>query len=170
MPAGLKQTSSLVAIGFETIESAANTYTQSSVDLNMSPLDREVFVVLAINVDPYTPDALAGTDTSVNAAVTTTSQTTISNLSDANCLAVGQYLIKAAGFLDSGVGFQTAGMETPPANLEFIGVIATNDFFVGIEGRGNLAAKGVTGKLYGYRARATADIYAALVQSEVLSA
>ena len=41
---------------------------------------------------------------------------------------------------------------------------------VGVEGAGNLRARGVIGKLYGYRAIANADIFAALVQSEVLSA
>ena len=70
----------------------------------------------------------------------------------------------------SQVAFQTLGSETPPATLEYIGIIATNDFFVQVEGRGNAGAKAVTGKLYGYRAIASADIYAALVQSEVLSA
>ena len=43
MPAGLKQSSSVVSIGFSVSETAANTFTQSSVDLNLSPLDREVF-------------------------------------------------------------------------------------------------------------------------------
>lgn len=52
MPTGLKQTSSVVNIGFGVSESGANTFTQDSVDLNLSPLDREVFVVLAINLDP----------------------------------------------------------------------------------------------------------------------
>ena len=50
MPAGLKQTSSTVAIGFSVTESAANTFTQTAVDLNLSPLDREVFVVQAIDL------------------------------------------------------------------------------------------------------------------------
>ena len=52
MPAGLKQQSTVVPIGFSVTESGANTFTQASVDLNMSPLDREVFVVLSINLDP----------------------------------------------------------------------------------------------------------------------
>jgi len=169
MPAGLKQTSSPISIGFQTFENAPNTFGQGSVDLNLSPLDREVFVVTAINVDPFTPDAIAGTNTSVTAAVTTTSQTGIVGLENANCLAIGQNIIQAAGFVDGGCAFSTTGLETPPALLEYLGIIATNDFFIGVLGRGNLVPKGVSGKLYGYRATATADIYAALVQSEVLS-
>jgi hypothetical protein len=62
------------------------------------------------------------------------------------------------------------GSETPPATLEYIGIIATNDFFIQVRGANNTGIKGMDGKLYGYRAVASADIYAALVQSEVLSA
>lgn len=170
MVRGLKQTSSTIAIGFKATETGANTFTQASVDLNLSPLDNEVFVVLAIDLNPSTPNSIAATDTSVRTSVTTTSQTSNVNLDNSNCLAVSQSHIKAAGFVDAGVGFQTAGMETPPANLEFIGIIATNDFFVQILGEGNLNARSVTGKMYGYRARADASIYSALVQGEVLSA
>ena len=63
MPAGLKASSSTVAIGFLVNETAANTYTQASVDLNLSPLDREVFVVQSINMDASPPDAIATVNT-----------------------------------------------------------------------------------------------------------
>lgn len=170
MPRGLKQTSSVVPIGFSVDETAANTFTQASVDLNLSPLDNEVFVVLAINLDPFTPDSIAATDTSVACSLTTTSQTRVVNLSNSNCLAATTNAIKAAGFLDSGVAFSSLGAETPPATLEYIGIIATNDFFIQVEGQNNLSIRGMDGKMYGYRARADSAIYAALVQSEVLSA
>ena len=78
--------------------------------------------------------------------------------------------IKAAGFVDSGVAFSQQSTETPPSTLDYIGIIATNDFFVQVQGTANGGAKGVAGKIYGYRAVADASIYAALVQSEVLSA
>ena len=170
MPTGLKQSSSTVAIGFNFVESAANTFTQGSVDLNLSPLDREVFVVTAVNLDPLAPDALGGVNTQTNCSLTTTSQTKVATLGESNCMATANLDIRAAGFADGGVGFTRNGMETPPATLDYIGIIATNDFFVQIKGLGNLIEKGVSGKMYGYRAVASADIYAALVQSEVLSA
>ena len=167
---GLTQTSSVVSIGFNASEPAPSTFSQTSVDLNLSPLDREVFVVLAVNLDPFTPDAIAGVDTLVRSSLTTTSQTAIQEISESNCLATAVNVIRAAGFVDGGIGFQTLGAETPPATLEYIGIIATNDFFVQVEGTGNAQLKQVNGKLYGYRARADASIFAALVQSEVLSA
>jgi len=171
MPTGLKQTSSTIAIGFGVEETAANTFTQSSVDLNLSPLDREVFVVLAINLDPYTPDMVPGLSTNVQSSLTTTSQTRVVNLSNSNCLAASGNHIKAGSDVsDVAVAFQSVGSETPPATLEYIGIIATNDFFIQVGGANNTGIKGMDGKLYGYRAVASADIYAALVQSEVLSA
>jgi len=170
MPAGLKASSSVIDIGFNTTETAANTFTESSVDLNLSPLDREVFVVLAINLDPFLPDSVPGITTKVQSSLTTTSQTVVKQLDNSNTLAVAlNAIMQNAGSTD-GASFQTVGLETPPANLDYIGIIATNDFFVQVKGTGNLAAKAVSGKLYGYRARADASIYAALVQSEVLSA
>ena len=170
MPTGLKQSSSVVSVGFKSEETAPNTFQQSTVDLNLSPLDREVFVVLAINLDPQTPDAIAATNTEVGCSLTTTSQTAVQGLDNSNCLASTANSIKAAGFVDGGVSFQGLGAETPPSTLEYVGIIATNDFFVQVKGTNNASAKFVKGKLYGYRAVASADIYAALVQSEVLSA
>ena len=167
---GLKQSSSVVSIGFSFNETAPATFTQQEIDLNLSPLDREVFVVLAVNLDPFAPDAITATDTKSSATLTSTSQTAMPNIGDANCLASMTHSIRASGFVDGGVGFSQQALETPPATLDYIGIIATSNFFVQCEGEGNTTGKGVNGKLYGYRAIASADIYAALVQSEVLSA
>jgi hypothetical protein len=170
MPRGLKETSSLITIGFSVSETAPNTFVQERIDLQLNPLDNEVFVVQAINLDPETPDAIAATNTTVTTSLTTTSRTAVANLSDSTCLANTQSRIQAAGFVDGGVGFQQQSMETPPTGMDYIGIISTNDFFVQCAGTNNGGAKGVSGKLYGYRARAESSVYAALVQSEVLSA
>jgi len=170
MPKGLKSTSSLITIGFSATEALPDTFQQERVDLQLNPLDNEVFVVYAIDLDPSSPNAIAGTNTRVDCALTTTSQTSMVNLSSTACLAKAELDIRASGFVDGGVGFQKSSMETPPTNLEYIGIIATNDFFVSIQGTGNGTVKRVAGKMYGARFRADASIYAALVQGEVLSA
>lgn len=170
MPTGLKQTSSIVAIGFEIREQAPNTFTQLEVDLNLSPLDREVFVVQSIDMTLTAPNAIAGQDTAFASSLTTTRQQGVVSLGNANCLAVAVNQIAAAGFVDGGVGFSQTPSETPGTILPYIGIIATNDFFCQLEGAGNTGSGFLSGKLYGYRAQASADIYAALVQSEVLSA
>ena len=169
MTKGLTLTSSMIAIGFSVSEGASNTFTQGQIDLQLNPLDNEVLIVYAIDLDVGAPDAIAGTNTTVTATLTTTSQTALSNLSQSTCLASAQNRIQAAGFVDSGVAFQKSSMETPPSQLSHIGIIATNDFFCQIQGAGNANAKGVSGKMYCARAKASASQYAALVQSEVLS-
>jgi len=169
---GLTQTSSLITIGFSNPESAANTFTQARVDLQLNPLDNEVFVVQAINLDPLAPDVVPGTNTSTAASMTTNSQTAIATLATTSCMATANMDIRTAAALaaaSAGVPFTRTSMETPPAALDYIGIIATNDFFTQIKGSGNTNAKGVSGKIYGYRAKAASSIYAALVQSELLS-
>jgi hypothetical protein len=170
MVTGLKASSSIVAIGFKALETVANTFAQTQVDLNLSPLDREVFVVLSINLDPSAPDSVAGLSTSTSASLTATSQTSVAALDNSNCMAATKLSIRQnAGSVD-GVSFARDSTETPATGLDYIGIIATNDFFVQVVGNSNVNVKNCTGKMYGYRARASADIFAALVQSEVLSA
>ena len=113
MPAGLKQSSSVVPIGFDLVESGANTFTQTNVDLNLSPLDREVFVVLAINLDNDFPDNIDKTDTNVRSAVTTTSQTAMPTIGDANCLSRTTDAIKAVAGTGIAVAFSQQALETP---------------------------------------------------------
>ena len=170
MPKGLKETSSLISIGFSVTETAADTFTQDGIDLQLNPLDNEVFVVYAIDLDVSAPDAVAGVNTIMLGSLSTTSRTTIGDLSDSNVMASKQLQIKAAGFVDGGVGFQTGSNESPATQLDYLGIIATNDFFVQVQGANNVTAKSMTGRVYGVRATASSSIYAALVQSELLTA
>jgi len=170
MPTGLKSTSSLITVGFNVTETAPGVFTQSRIDLQLNPLDNEVFVVQAINLDCQTPDALAGTNTGTTGSLSTTSQTAVGNLSNSSVMATAALRVRAAGFLDGGVAFEQSSMETPPSGLDYIGIIATNDFFIQVVGSGNIGAKDMSGRMYGYRAKASSSIYAALVQSELLTA
>ena len=169
MPKGLKPTSQLITIGFRATESGANTFTQAQVDLQLNPLDLEVFVVQAVDIDTSAPEAIIGTNTNVQASVSNTSRTTIGSLQDSNVLAVKEVQFRSQNATTPPVAYVSGSMETPPTAMEYLAIIATNDFFVQVEGDNNVAAKNCTGKLYGYRARADADIFAALTQSELLS-
>jgi len=170
MPKGLKQSSSVVAIGFSVTETGPNTFTQGAVDLNLDPLNREVFVVMAIDLDPLAPDVVPATNTATSASLTTTSQTGVQTLANSNCLSNAVLNIRMGAGSIEGVPFTRQARESPSSLLEYLGIIATNDFFIQVKGNNNTIAKACSGKLYGYRAIASADIYAALVQSEVLSA
>jgi hypothetical protein len=166
----LKKTSEVISIGARIVESAANTYTEERVDLQLNPLDNEVFIVVGVNLDAQAPDALAGINTAVSMTMTATSAATPPGLNSSSCLAKSERTIRAAGFVDGGVGFDQSSFETPPSSdLPYLGIIATNDFFLQILGANNAGAKIGVAKIYGYRAKADAATYAALVQSEVLS-
>tara|TARA_R110002050_G_scaffold212951_1_gene349153 strand:- start:431 stop:937 length:507 start_codon:yes stop_codon:yes gene_type:complete len=167
---GFKKTSETIAISFGLAETAPNTFIQEEVALQLDILNNEIFVVLGVDLDVAQPDAVPGTDTAVRSSLSTTSQIGISNLSQSNCVATAFDSIRAAGFVDGGVPFSRAADSTPTGDIDYIALIATNNFFVQLLGVANLGAKAVNGRVWGYRARADSNTYAALVQSEVLSA
>lgn len=171
MPKGLKATSSLIVIGAEVEETGANTFTQKQIDLQLNPLDNEVFVVQSIDLNLTPPDFVSTKDTSVRGSLSTTSRTTLGDLSDSNVMAVARDDIRVdPSGAEGGVPFSRMSGETPATALEYLGIIATNDFFLQVKGGNNNTTKFCSCKVYGYRARADAAIYAALVQSEVLTA
>jgi len=168
MPKGLKETSSLIQISSLVVEGAANTFTQAEVDLQLNPLDNEVFICYAIDVNAGAPDLNANLSSATFASVSTTSRTTVGSIANSNVLGIGQHSIKNDGV--SAVAFSEFAPETPTGmGLDYIGIIATNNFFIQLLGVNNLVAKDCEVRMYGVRARADASIYAALVQSEVLS-
>ena len=167
---GFKKTSDTIAISFGLDESAPNTFTQEEIALQLDVLNNEIFVVLGVDLDVANPDAVAATDTATRASISSTTQTGVTGLANSNCIASAREAIRAGGFVDSGVGFTRAAESTVLGNVDYIALIATNNFFVQVAGQNNLSAKDVLGRMWGYRAKADASTYAALVQSEVLSA
>jgi len=165
-----KKTSELIAISFGVAETGPNTFVQREVALQLDVLNNEIFVVLAVDLNPQVPDARAATDTGVTASVTSTTQTAVQSLANSNTIAQAQLAIRAAGFVDGGVSFARNASETYTGDLDYVALISTNNFFCQLVGNGNLAPKGVEGRVFGYRARADSATYAALVQSEILSA
>lgn len=168
MPRGLKETSSIIAISASVEESAANTFTSAQVDLQLNPLDNEVFVVYGVDLDTQEPEMIAGLATSVRTSLSTTRRTSVGGLADANVMAAGRIVTQegVAGAVTNSFSSDSA----PSTQLEYLGIIATNDFFLNIESANNVNTKLMQARLYGVRAKADASVYAALVQSELLSA
>ena len=170
MVKGLKQTSAPLVISFDLDESAPGVFTEAQISMQLNVLDREVMIITGCDIDVQTPDAIAATDTIVAASLSSTSRTTLGTLADSNVISVAADSIRAGGFVDGGVAFSSSFGESPAAGMEYLNIIATNDFFVQLQGAGNVGAKNVRGKLYCYRAIAEASVFAALTQSELLSA
>ena len=171
MVKGVTVTSSIITISGRTTEAAPGVFTEEEIPLSLDVLSREVLLVYAVDVNMDPPDAIAATDTSVQCSLSTTSRTTTGNISATNVFGMGLLSIRALGFVDGGVSFNETSPETPTSNaLDFVSIISTNDFFVQIQGTNNLTAKAGKWRVWCARAKVTADIYAALVQSEQLSA
>lgn len=168
----LKTTSQTIVISQSVVESAANTFTSQEVSLQLNPLDNEVFLVTGLNLDPDAPDSVAGTSTSVNASLSTTSRTTVGTISDSNVLGAArtQIICNAAMTPDGGIPFSREDPLYTPQEGSFLGIIATNDFFINIQGTNNGNAKVCRARISGVRAKADSATYAALVNSELLSA
>lgn len=168
MPKGLKETSSIITIGASATETAPGTFTSARVDLQLNPLDNEVFVVYAADLDGKTPELIPATRTETKLSISSTQRTSVGSVADSNVIAQLQTVVEEAGGAAI-LNAKHAG-ETPPSMLEYIAIIATNDFFVNVQGVNNVASVSGNVRLYGVRARADSSIYAALVQSELLSA
>ena len=87
MPKGLKETSSIIMIGATATESAAGTFTSARVDLQLNPLDNEVFVVYSVDLDGKTPELIPATNTQNKLSVSTTQRTSVGSIADSNVIA-----------------------------------------------------------------------------------
>ena len=171
MAKGISVTSSIMTISGNTSEAAPGVMAEEQVPLSLDVLNREVLLVYAIDLNPANPEAIVGTNTGVQASLSTTTRTTIGTIANTNVLGAAEKTIRADGYVDSGVAFQDQSPETPTANaLDYIGIVSTNDFFVQVQGQNNANVRDVDWRMWCARAKVTADIYAALVQSETLSA
>jgi hypothetical protein len=167
MPKGIKETSGLIAVSASVTESAANTFTSATVDLQLDPLNNEVFVVYAIDLDLEEGDNIDGVDTILRGSLSSTARTSVGSIADSNVMAMER--INVNNQTTNSV-VQTFSSETHPATqLEYLGILATNDFHLNIVGANQGAAKTMNARVYGARGRADSSIYAALVQSELLS-
>ena len=172
MPKGLKQTSPLFSVGAYIGESGANTFTQLEVALPLNTLDREVFVVTDVAVETSNPQ-LDALDTKSTAWVTKTQIPAASDpgINDTDVIGLRRTQIE----YDAGTGNSVAFEFNSPMNLmgstgsstDYIGVIATPNFFVAIQGVNNSSTMWAAVRIWGYRAQATADLYAALVTEEL---
>jgi len=172
MPKGLKQTSSPIQISSEVVETALSTFSTQQIDLTLNVLDNEVFVVTQINIDPQSPDSLTGLTTAVDVSLSTTSRTTVGSIANANVLGSANRSIvcNAAMTADGGHVFEREDPLFSAISEDYLGIVATNNCFLNIIGTANANVKAARVRIYGFRATASSSTYAALVQSELLSA
>lgn len=185
----LKRTSEALTISKRFDASPVNTFQVSEIDLQLNPLDREVFVVTAVKIDfmsiPLPGAALPPTqgietgEYEVSVFKTRPSATAgigSSNVVGSSSLFCTQQISSPSPPALEFSGFtllENGPADSPPVNMEYIDIIATDNFFV-TQFSTNINTVVGTGpavnvRLHGYRAQADASTYAALVQSEALS-
>lgn len=166
---GFKKSSGIITVSGSVTETGANTFTQEQISLPLDPLNNEVFVILAIDLDTSVPSNVAGTTTSVTGSLSVTSQTDTIGILNPKCLAEAQDSIaQGAGTVD-GAAFSRRAGATPTATLDYIAILATDDFYAQVKGSNCTSAKGMNFRVWGYRAKMDSAGYAAMVQSELLS-
>jgi len=167
MPKGIKETSGLIVISSSVTETAANTFTSALVDVQLNALDNEVLIVYSIDLDASRPDLIAATNTECRMSLSTVPRTTVGSIANNNVMAAARIVTQ-----DNGVTAVTNAFSSdsaPSTELPYLGIIATNDFALQIEGINNTSPMVGAAKVYCQRGRADAATYAALVQSELLS-
>ena len=165
---GFKQTSGIIAVSNRIEESAAQTFTELEIDLALDPLNNEIFVVLAVDSDLSAPDFIPGTNTASLMQLSTTSQTAITGLETSSVMVRNERLLQSPAAGDTAFWEHMAG-ESPQAVLDYVQIVATPNFFAQIQGINTSNPMACAFRVWGYRAKADAATYAALVQSEVLS-
>ena len=145
---------------------------QEQIDLTLNALDNEVFVITQVNLDVSSPDIPTGAN-DINfssATLSTTQREDVGTIGASNVIASAQRELGRTA-----VGMYQFDREDPlfaAISEDYLAIVATNNMWLQVIGEGAAVAniKSVRCRVYGYRAQASAAQYAALVQSELLSA
>jgi len=167
--ASFKATSEVIAVSATVTETAPNVLTSTQIQFPLSPLDNEIFIILQVDMDPDDPELIANTATTCAATLSVVPRTTIGNMGDSNVVAASIKRVRAAAGLTCAVQFNDSNPDGTSPGMKYLAVLATDDMFLNLQGGNNVGVTSAHCRIFGYRAKATSAIYAALVQSELLS-
>lgn len=169
----IKKTSQLLNIGASITfsDGDVNVFERKSLPLNS--LDREVFVVtdVTIDSDPLQIPQLPGQDVSLNFSVNKNEET-VQTINNPDCVSHFRKQVTTSPVGDT---VQTSAFPSESSTgitQDYLGIISTSDYIlVGSYSStsGALSDRRCYVRLTGYRATATADVYAALVAEELSS-
>lgn len=163
---GFKYTTDLFEIRAQVSESAANTFTEQTINVNLDSLNREILIIMSVDLDCGTPSLVAGSSTSVNAQLTKNSKTAAVNISDPACVSQFQKQVRSLGAPDPMCFLSVDDLPAAQADLPYLAISATDDLFLGVAGGNNVGPVSAHVLIRARRARADADTYAALITSE----
>lgn len=168
---GITQKSQIITISGMVTEELASAFNSEEITLPLSTLDKEIFVVLGVNLDIDEPDLRTNMTCTVDGSLSVVDLRSAGSPGGINDPKV---ICSARTFQDNdGTILMSYDREAPtatPDGLPYIALVATDNFHVNVKGTGNNNVKTLRFRMYGYRAQVRdAGIYAAMVQSELLS-
>lgn len=164
-----KKTSEPLNIGAD-LDLVDGTPASKTVSLPLSSLDREVFIVTDIQMDNEALPVPAAPGTSIFLASVNKTSTNVEGINNPNCL--GNIRRDVESTLTASV-FQESfhpQESSTGTNTDYIGIIATPNFVLSgsyATTAGGAANRKVYCRITGFRAKADADTYAALVTEEI---
>ncbi len=185
MSKGLTTTSSPLTVSnaITTTTTGPTDFVTEQIDLQLNPLDNEVFVVTGVKIDFLDlpkPDVVGGGIQECHFEVSVCKQRppASQDIRSSNVIAssrINTYSQSEAGppvEVNTYTAMENNAVDTPPLGQEYLDIIATDNMFLSFLTLGDLQVGQTTSaavRVYGYRARASSSVYAALVQSEMLS-
>jgi hypothetical protein len=164
-----KKTSMTLNLGAD-LDLVDGTPASKTVTLPLSSLDREIFVVTDIQMDTEALNVPAAPGTAILLAGVNKTSTNVEGINNPNCLGNIRRDVQSTAF--SSV-FQESfyPQESSTGTMDdYIGIIATPNFVLAgsfSTSAGGAANRKVYCRITGYRAKADADTYAALVTEEI---
>ena len=170
MARAYKITSDPFFVNGNVTESALNTFTETQISLPLDSLNREGVLVHAVYFTGSEPDRVVNATSILDFQVTSTSQTGIVGANNANLLAKQQKVTTGGVAEFSGPHvIEMVGQNYPYKVEDSLGIIATDDCFLGIKGLAQTNVAGVQCRIVCSRIQLSADAYAALVTNELSS-
>ena len=163
---GFKYTSDTFQISASVQETAPNTLTTQTINLNLDSLSREILVIQMVDMDLTTPELVPGVKTQINTSLND-ADVGVVGLSNAQAITVANNTILADAGAGAAVSFQNAEPRFAQMSDTPLFVSATDDLYLSVQGVGNVAATGLSQvRIFARRARADADTYAAILTSQ----
>ncbi|AXH78359.1 MAG: hypothetical protein [Circular genetic element sp.] len=164
---GFKYTSDTFQISASVTETAPNTLTTQTINLNLDSLSREILVIQYVDMDLSTPDLVPGAKTQLNASLND-ANIGAAGLSNSQVITVANTTILTDAGAGAAVSFANAEPRFAQNDTDVpLFVSATDDLFLSVQGVANLAAQGLCQvRIFARRARADADTYAAILTSQ----
>ncbi len=162
-----KFTSDTFQISAEVTESAPNTATQTTINLNLDSLSREILVISMVDLDVTSPELIAGSRTAMNVALNDNSTAGAAGLGTPATIATAQKFIAADAGAGMAVSFDNQEPKFAQMSDNPLFISATDDLFLAIQGinNGGIVGQGQV-RIFARRARADADTYAAILTAQ----